>query len=1093
MTTGRVSIEEPDRSEKGHMEAFYERLIVRAATVDELLSDDFEPLPGQKGDADLAARRLAAWCRSCASGDWSLFGRRLDRDGLTIGQVLSRFAAVRRKASASPPAWLDDAIWIEAALQSPTKNARSISALDQTEPCAFEHLFTPVVEQAEARLWANIGGQAIDNLNESARTCLRHSLLKELSSLSAPAIYELFVKARKAGGTPPDAAKPQHGGGTSRYDQFVAEMKAGGFRRLFEDKPVLLRLIATITRQWIDTSREFVLRLDADLATIRRAFLHPGADCRVAKIEGDLSDPHNGGYSVQIVSFEDDSRVVYKPKDLRLDAAWYALVKRLNRAEPPLELKAVRAISRDGYGWTEFIGHAGCASQEGCKRFFRRAGAWLALFHCFATTDMHQENMIAASDHPVPIDLETIFHTTTEEQKAQDPADQAFDAAMETVANSVMMVGLLPAYGRSPENNVFAIGGMTSDWNFKTKLKWNNINSDEMRPAKTKEVGTTTPNLPHVDGHYAKFGDYTDDFISGFEDYAKFLLHQSGDAKQGGLFDGFSGVPVRKVIRPTRFYYMLLQRLKNHRTMDDGVVWSAQADFIARLADWEKDSDPDWPLQRAERSALMALNVPLFVSPSDGNEIRDATGFSLRTEATSGLDRAQARVQRFDEQDIAWQITVIRQNLNSISISAGPPPKGVELRQSLRAEAAVVPTNELFVAEADKIAEELSRYAIRRGPGAAWIGLDWLGDSEVFQLVCLGPELYNGVSGIALFLAAHAAVSGRKSSSELAIAGLAHLRKDLRSRNAARMARSLGIGGATGLGSIVYALTVISKLLHDDGLLVDAHVAAALFTDDLIAADKHLDVMGGSAGAILGLLRLYRDTQSSDVLKRATKCGEHLLDQRRVGPEGRRSWSGQGSGPQGLNGMSHGAAGFAFALASLAAATECDEFAKAASECIAFENFSYDAARNNWPDLRGDGEPGWPCQWCHGAPGIGLARIATTKRGGSDSKVLTTDIRNALAGVERSWPVQVDTLCCGTLGSIEFFCEAGSALGRSDLCELASRRLMTVLEAATSAGDYRWNNGDRKFNLGLFRGLAGVGYISLRQVDRSLPNVLIWE
>ena len=38
--------------------------------------------------------------------------------------------------------------------------------------------------------------------------------------------------------------------------------------------------------------------------------------------------------------------------------------------------------------------------------------------------------------------------------------------------------------------------------------------------------------------------------------------------------------------------------------MDDGVAWSAQADFIARLADWEKDSDPLWPLQRAERAAL---------------------------------------------------------------------------------------------------------------------------------------------------------------------------------------------------------------------------------------------------------------------------------------------------------------------------------------------------------------------------------------------------------------------------------------------------------------------------------------------------------
>ena len=137
-------------------------------------------------------------------------------------------------------------------------------------------------------------------------------------------------------------------------------------------------------------------------------------------IEGDLSDPHNGGHSVLIVRFEDGSRVVYKPKDLRLDVAWHALVERLNRGGAPVELKAVRAIARDGYGWTEFIDHAGCAEADGCKRFFRRAGAWLALFHCFAGSDMHQENMIAAGEHPVPIDLEMILQATAEEHKTEE-------------------------------------------------------------------------------------------------------------------------------------------------------------------------------------------------------------------------------------------------------------------------------------------------------------------------------------------------------------------------------------------------------------------------------------------------------------------------------------------------------------------------------------------------------------------------------------------------------------------------------------------------------------------------------------------------
>ena len=1073
------------------MDTFHQRLMVHAATIDELLSDEFESLPGQKGDADLAARRLAAWCQSCASGDWSLFGQRLERDGLTFGQVLSRFASVRRKASASPPVWLEDAIWIETALQTPTKIEKKIVMLDEGEPCAFEHLFAPAVEKAETLLWSSIDRRAFDNLNNSARDSLRRSLLTELSNLSAPALYERFAKTRKAAASSLDAASSRRNASTGLYDQFVAEMKAGGFRSLFEEKPVLLRLIATIARQWIDTTRELILRLAADSAIIRQAILHSACGSRVAKIEGELSDPHNGGHSVQIITFEDGSRVVYKPKDLRLDMVWHNLIERFNRANPPVKLKAMRAISRDGYGWAEFIDHTGCDDGDDFEQFFRRAGAWLALFHLFATNDMHQENMIAFGSHPVPIDLETILQANVEEPKAQEPEMLAYDAAIEIVANSVMAVGLLPAYGRSPDNTVFAIGGMTADWNKKTKLRWSNINSDEMRPTKSHEIGMASPNLPHIHGQYVKFANHIEDFLAGFAEYARFLIAQSRGANQGGLFEGFAGLLVRKVIRATRFYYMLRQRLMNHRTMGDAVIWSAQIDFIARLADWEKDSDLFWPLQRAERLALAALNVPYFFTTTDGHEIRDWNGISVHTDAPSGMERGRNRVKNFNEEDLAWQITVIQQNTSSLSRSSEPPAARVKL--TLPPDVAGAPAKEMFVAESDRIADELASYAIRRGPTAAWIGLDWLGDADVFQLVCLGPDLYNGICGIAVFLAAHMAVTGRESSGELAHAALSYIRKDLRSRNAARRARSLGLGAATGLGSIIYALATMSKSLHDKDLLAEAEAAAELITDDLIAADKQLDVTGGSAGAILCLLRLFRDTNSSDALKRAAKCGEHLLRQPRVGPEGRNCWIGQGFGAHALNGMSHGAAGFAYALASLSVATGRDDFAQAALECIAFEDSSYDAERHNWPDLRGSGDPDWSCQWCHGAPGIGLARIGTRKRGGLDAKPLVADICNALVGAERGWPNQLDTLCCGTLGSIEFFRAAGDVLGRTDLRQLASQRLATLLDVAKLNGDYCWNGGNRRFNLGLFRGLAGVGYTLLREVDNSLPNVLIWE
>jgi type 2 lantibiotic biosynthesis protein LanM len=1064
------------------MDSFYDRLINRAATIDELLSDDFEAIPGDKDHAGFGQRRLAAWCQSAASGDWSLFERRIERDGLDSAGILARLTAVRRKPAAPKPLWATDATWILSALEATSKPGARRPEVP-AEPVAFEHLLTGVVEAAEAMQQSGLGDKTTANLKASAHDCLRLALLTGLSELIAPALYERFAATRNAAET----AGHLQGSPTSLYEKFVAEMKAGGFRQLFDGKPVLLRLISTIVRQWIETSREFIQRLDADLPLIRSA-VQVGGQGGVIQIEGGFSDPHNGGRSVKIVVFADGSKVVYKPKDLRVDVAWQKLIDRLNRSAPPVELRTARSLARDGYGWTECIEHSGCATSNDFKAYFSRVGAWLALFHCFAANDMHQENIVAAGSHPVPIDLETILQPSSSGQRPSEPEDAAFDAATEKLANSVMATGLLPAYGRGPDGKVFAMGGVTADWNTKIRIKWENINSNDMRPTRWKEAVTNNPNLPHVNGLYAKFSDHIEQLIAGFNAYARFLLEKG---KGAALFDGFSGLAVRKVVRATRFYAMLLQRLKNHKTMDDGVAWSAQADFGARLADWDTDDDPLWPVQRAERSALLALNIPHFVSATDGQELKDEAGFRMRLASTNGLTRAHTRFTHFERDEIDWQVKVIKINTNSL-VTADRPPTSTARRKltELRGPA---PSDLTFRAEAQRAADELARHAIRRDQAAAWIGLDWLGDAEVFQLVTLGSDLYNGTAGLSFFLSAHAAVTKQSASHELALAGVTRLRKQLKSRNAARFARSLGLGGATGLGSIVYALTVMSKNLRDPGLRDDAHRTAELMTEELIAADKRLDVIGGSAGAILCLLRLYRDGQSEAVLRRAIKCGEHLLAQHRLGETGRRSWVGQGLGSRPLNGMSHGAAGFAYALASLSAATGREDFAVAAQECVDFENSSFSPQRGNWPDLRVEGAEAWPCQWCHGAPGIGLGRIAMARLPRMGGALLEADVQGAVEGTRAAWPPSIDTLCCGTMGSVEFLCEAGDLLGRNDLQELAKRELANVLQFAADSGDYHWNSGERRFNLGLFRGMAGVGYTALRQVDHSLPNVLIFE
>ncbi len=802
------------------MDDFHKTLAVDAATIDELLSDEFEPLRGGKSDAERAGTRLGAWCKASASGDWSLFERRLARDGLGFREALTRFAAVRRRASVPVPAWVADATWIDAALQSTGPPAACAPA---GGPVAFQDALQPIVDRACAK-FLKAGGEAVTILDEAALSCLRASLLKDLSDLLAPALYELFAKARAAAqGSADRAARP----GRAVYDRFIAEMRNGGFRRLFHEKPVLLRLLAVLARQWIETSCEFVVRLCADAPAIRRILLDADPACRIVAIEDRLSDPHNGGRTVKIIAFNDGAKVVYKPKALQLDVALHALIVRLNGAGAPIDLRAAAVIAREGYGWAAYVAHADCGSRADVPRFFRRSGAWLALLHGLVGTDMHHENIVAVGDHPVPIDLEMMLQPSPVEHRAREAEDQALADAMEQVANSVVAVGLLPAYARSPDKSIVSVGGVEAQRGPKPTLGWEHTNSDGMRPVRVYDSDRAAPNMPRVDGEYAAFGDHVDDFVAGFEAYARFLARQAQADGACRLLDGFAGARVRKVVRPTRFYDMLLRRLKDHRTMTDGVTWSAQADFGARLSDWDDDSDPLWPLQRAERAALTELNVPYFMAPSDGAALHDSNGLRLETAATPGIDRARARLAALDEPTIATESEIIRQTTTMVVRAVRPAPRHADLA---RMAADPAPRREALIEQADRAADALRRHAIEREGSAAWIGLDWLGDSEVGQLVALGVDLYNGNGGIALFLAAHAAVAACKPSEALAQAALAHVRKTLHRRSAARLGRVIGLGAGTGLGSVIYALSCVADLLRDERYLDDARAAARLVT-----------------------------------------------------------------------------------------------------------------------------------------------------------------------------------------------------------------------------------------------------------------------
>ncbi len=244
-------------------------------------------------------------------------------------------------------------------------------------------------------------------------------------------------------------------------------------------------------------------------------------------------------------------------------------------------------------------------------------------------------------------------------------------------------------------------------------------------------------------------------------------------------------------------------------------------------------------------------------------------------------------------------------------------------------------------------------------------------DREAAQIAPMGYDLYGGSCGIAVFLAAYSRTRGSSAAAEMARAAIVQAAATVRSANRKRLARSLGVGGGVGIGSLVYGLATVAQLLGDADALQAAASAAEILTDEMIRRDEYFDLIGGAAGSCLSLLKLHRLTGDSSVLARALHCAEHLEANR---PADGPLWSSSSFGHRPLTGASHGASGYALAFSRLFAATGVERFRQAARSCVEFENAHYDAGRRNWPDLRPNPRTGkhwWPVQWCYGACGIG--------------------------------------------------------------------------------------------------------------------------
>jgi lantibiotic modifying enzyme len=404
-----------------------------------------------------------------------------------------------------------------------------------------------------------------------------------------------------------------------------------------------------------------------------------------------------------------------------------------------------------------------------------------------------------------------------------------------------------------------------------------------------------------------------------------------------------------------------------------------------------------------------------------------------------------------------------------------------------------------FLESAWKLGARLSSSALWDGDRCNWSGasMEFLGGSWTVAQRTFGPDLYSGTSGVALFLYHLHEKTGERIFKRTAEGAL-------RQAWSRREMLSGGMHGSlySGILGVAYARLEAGRLLGDHDLIESALAAVeGLLKFD--ADPKELDVISGSAGAVPVLLEIHRRHPRDFLIELALRHAENLLGSARKEGDG-WSWRTLGSATRdNLTGYSHGAAGIAVALLEANRVAPDKRFATAAENGFLYERKWFDAKQNNWADLRiFDTTPAPveqpPCSmaWCHGAPGIALARLRAYELVGDAS--WRSEAETALETTARSLEQMLASgsggysLCHGHAGNAEILLYAAELIDptRRALAENVGRLGIARYERLERPWPCGVPNGGE--TPGLMLGWAGIGYFYLRLHDpKGVPSVLL--
>jgi len=1044
-------------------------------------------------DSDRAKQHFQRWKEQPPFDKDDYFAKRLAMDSLTEDDLLTLLdqpVEAMQVNDAPPPTWLVELLTAFTDQDTAADFALPLSSTGQgTHTLAFLNTLKPLLRSGLARLQAGIQEltQKYASLPFDPQTIVSllfaHIPALILPKLSKTIVLELNVarvQGRLQGETPEE-----------RFQCFLQQLgQHENMLSLLEEYPVLARQLVETLGRWLICELELLERLCADWEQIQAIFLPAGDPGVLIEIQQGAGDTHRGGHSVTILTWSSGFRLVYKPRAMTTDIHFQELLTWLNTRGQQPAFRTLTIIDKQEYGWSEFVPASDCTSREEVERFYQRQGGYLALLYALEATDFHAENLIASGEHPTLVDLEALFQPrlsayATTLQK--NPAD-------ETIGHSVLRIGLLPQRIWSSDQaagvDLSGLGGHAGQLTPTPVPVWRETGTDQMRIMRERVALTFGSNQPKLNGQDINILQYSDSIVTGFAATYQ-LLMQLRHELLAEIVPRFTHDEVRCVLRPSQAYALFLAEsfhpnllrdaLDRDRFFDRLWVGVEQQPYLSRIF-------------AAERADLLAGDIPLFTTHPDSRALLTSRGEIIADFfEESGLDVVNKRIHQLEEQDLERQVWIIRASFTSMTLGT---EQAATPRLHLQPSQSSVTYDRLITA-ARSVGDRLCKLALHGEESVGWVGVDIMQDRE-WHLLPTFTDLYSGTSGIALFLAYLGLLTDEEGYTSLARVALASTRSQVARQK--ERPELVGIGTFQGLGAFIYLLSHLGALWNEPTLFQEAEEMIKLLPT-AISRDEAIDVIGGSAGCIAALLSLDAVAPSQSTLATAIQCGDHIIAHARPQNAG-IGWSTMLQETP-LTGFAHGNAGIALSLLRLFAVSGEERFRQTALAAMEYERSLFSLERRNWPDLRsafsssatsnqqtGQQESNsYMVAWCHGAAGIGLARLASLEY--IDDAALHAEIDAALqTSLAHGFGLN-HCLCHGDMGNLEFVLSATRLLSLHQYDEQVQRLTSMLLDSIERHG---WVTGVPLGveTPGLMIGIAGIGYALLRLAcAERVPSILL--